>query len=54
MEAMVGLRTDWALTEDDECLRWIRMYAEDQAKFFDDFRDAYIKLVDSGATWRTA
>jgi hypothetical protein len=21
MAAMVGLRTDWALTEDDECLR---------------------------------
>ncbi|KAG2579941.1 hypothetical protein PVAP13_6NG303600 [Panicum virgatum] len=54
MEAMVGLRTDWALTEDDECLRWIRIYAEDQARFFDDFRDTYIKLVDSGATWRTA
>ncbi|EES15371.1 hypothetical protein BDA96_07G218600 [Sorghum bicolor] len=54
MAAMVGLRTDWALTEDDECLRWIRVYAEDQARFFDDFRDAYIKLVDSGASWRTA
>ncbi|CAM0147109.1 unnamed protein product [Urochloa decumbens] len=54
MEAMVGLRTDWALTEDEECLRWIRIYAEDQARFFDDFRDTYIKLVDSGATWRTA
>ncbi|WVZ92205.1 hypothetical protein U9M48_038288 [Paspalum notatum var. saurae] len=54
MAAMVGLRTDWALTEDDECLRWIRVYAEDQARFFDDFKDAYIKLVDSGASWRTA
>lgn len=54
MAAMVGLRTDWALTEDDECLRWIRIYAEDQARFFDDFRDTYIKLVDSGASWRTA
>ncbi|CAO2173387.1 unnamed protein product [Urochloa humidicola] len=54
MEAMVGLRTDWALAEDEECLRWIRIYAEDQARFFEDFRDTYIKLVDSGATWRTA
>ncbi|CAL5005309.1 unnamed protein product [Urochloa decumbens] len=54
MEAMVGLRTDWSLTEDEECLRWIRIYAEDQARFFDDFRDTYIKLVDSGAMWRTA
>ncbi|KAL6646165.1 hypothetical protein ACP70R_017773 [Stipagrostis hirtigluma subsp. patula] len=54
MPAMVGLRTDWALTEDDECLRWIGIYAKDQAKFFDDFREAYIKLVNSGASWRTA
>ncbi|KAK3122151.1 hypothetical protein QOZ80_8BG0665760 [Eleusine coracana subsp. coracana] len=54
MAGMVGLRTDWALAEDDECLRWIKIYADDQAKFFDDFRDAYIKLVNSGASWRTA
>ncbi|KAL6858954.1 hypothetical protein ACP4OV_017956 [Aristida adscensionis] len=54
MATMVGLRTDWALTEDEECLRWIRIYADDQAKFFDDFRDTYIKLVNSGASWRTA
>lgn len=54
MATMVGLRTDWALTEDDECLRWIKVYAEDQARFFDDFKDTYIKLVDSGAKWRTA
>ncbi|TVT99146.1 hypothetical protein EJB05_55495 [Eragrostis curvula] len=54
MAGMVGLRTDWALAEDDECLSWIKIYAEDQAKFFDDFRDTYIKLVNSGASWRTA
>uniref|UniRef100_A0ACD5ZT10 Uncharacterized protein n=1 Tax=Avena sativa TaxID=4498 RepID=A0ACD5ZT10_AVESA len=50
----IGLPTDWALTKDDECLRWINIYAEDQGKFFTDFRDAYTKLVDSGASWRTA
>ncbi|KAL5231780.1 hypothetical protein ABZP36_030556 [Zizania latifolia] len=54
MPAMVGLRTDWALAEDDECLRWIKLYAEDQAKFFDDFKDAYIKLVNTGASWGSA
>ncbi|KAG8087928.1 hypothetical protein GUJ93_ZPchr0010g11084 [Zizania palustris] len=54
MPAMVGLRTDWALAEDDECLRWINLYAGDQAKFFDDFKDAYIKLVNTGASWRSA
>ncbi|XP_062195754.1 putative L-ascorbate peroxidase 6 [Phragmites australis] len=53
MPAMIGLRTDWALTEDDECLRWINIYAKDQARFFDDFRDTYIKLVNSGSSWRT-
>ncbi|VAI74075.1 unnamed protein product [Triticum turgidum subsp. durum] len=50
----IGLPTDWALTEDDECLRWINIYAEDQDKFFADFRDAYTKLVNSGASWRAA
>ncbi|XP_047085204.1 putative L-ascorbate peroxidase 6 isoform X1 [Lolium rigidum] len=50
----IGLPTDWALTKDDECLRWINIYAEDQDKFFADFRDAYTKLVNSGASWRTA
>uniref|UniRef100_A0A453RKP1 Peroxidase n=1 Tax=Aegilops tauschii subsp. strangulata TaxID=200361 RepID=A0A453RKP1_AEGTS len=50
----IGLPTDWALTEDDECLRWIDIYAEDEDKFFADFRDAYTKLVNSGASWRTA
>uniref|UniRef100_A0A0E0LX05 L-ascorbate peroxidase n=1 Tax=Oryza punctata TaxID=4537 RepID=A0A0E0LX05_ORYPU len=54
MPAMVGLRTDWALTEDDECLRWINLYAQDQAKFFADFKDAYSKLVNTGASWRSA
>ncbi|XP_047072564.1 putative L-ascorbate peroxidase 6 isoform X2 [Lolium rigidum] len=50
----IGLPTDWALTKDDECLRWVNIYAEDQDKFFADFRDAYTKLVNSGASWRTA
>ena len=33
--------------------RWINIYAEDQDKFFADFRDAYTKLVNSGASWKT-
>lgn len=52
MTAMVGLPSDRALIEDDECLRWISKYAEDQELFFEDFKNAYIKLVDSGAKWR--
>ncbi|XP_073111138.1 putative L-ascorbate peroxidase 6 isoform X7 [Elaeis guineensis] len=54
MSSMIGLPSDRALVEDDECLRWIKIYAGDQVKFFDDFRNAYIKLVDSGALWEGA
>ncbi|GJW00641.1 putative L-ascorbate peroxidase 6 [Tanacetum coccineum] len=52
MTTMVGLPSDRALIEDDECLRWISKYAEDQELFFEHFKNAYIKLVDSGAKWR--
>lgn len=31
--------------------RWVKRYAEDQDKFFEDFTNAYIKLVNSGAKW---
>ncbi|XP_076952986.1 putative L-ascorbate peroxidase 6 [Bidens hawaiensis] len=52
MTSMVGLPSDRALIEDDECLRWISKYADDQDLFFEDFKNAYIKLVNSGAKWR--
>ncbi|XP_042497080.1 putative L-ascorbate peroxidase 6 isoform X2 [Macadamia integrifolia] len=52
MSSMIGLPTDHVLAEDDECLRWITEYAENQNRFFDDFRNAYIKLVNSGARWK--
>ncbi|KAH7846065.1 hypothetical protein Vadar_009331 [Vaccinium darrowii] len=52
MSSMVGLPTDRALVEDDECLRWISMYANDQDLFFQDFRNVYIKLVNTGAMWK--
>jgi L-ascorbate peroxidase len=51
MTSMVGLPSDHALVQDDECLRWVKRYAEDQDKFFEDFTNAYIKLVNSGAKW---
>lgn len=51
---MIGLPSDRALVEDEECLSWIKIYAADEARFFDDFKSTYIKLVDSGAVWRTA
>ncbi|MCD7456330.1 putative L-ascorbate peroxidase 6 [Datura stramonium] len=52
MTSMVGLPSDRALVEDDECVRWISKYAEDQSLFFDDFKNVYTKLVDTGATWK--
>ncbi|ESQ53944.1 hypothetical protein EUTSA_v10025686mg [Eutrema salsugineum] len=52
MTSMVGLPSDHALVEDDECLRWVKRYAEDQDKFFQDFTNAYTKLVNSGAKWK--
>lgn len=53
MSAMVGLPSDRALVDDDECFRWIETYAGDEVQFFDDFRNAYVKLVNSGAVWAT-
>lgn len=53
MAGMIGLPSDHALVEDDECLRWITKYASNQDMFFEDFRKAYIKLVNSGARWKT-
>ncbi|PKI65016.1 hypothetical protein CRG98_014601 [Punica granatum] len=53
MSSMIGLPSDRALAEDNECLRWIKAYADDQNLFFKDFKDAYIKLVNSGAKWRS-
>lgn len=33
--------------------RWIKKYADDQDIFFEDFKNAYIKLVNSGARWKS-
>lgn len=52
MSSMIGLPSDRALSEDDECLRWISKYAEDQNLFFEDFKKVYTKLVNTGAKWR--
>ncbi|KAI3919757.1 hypothetical protein MKX01_000198 [Papaver californicum] len=52
--SMIGLPSDQVLVEDAECLRWINTYADDQIKFFEDFKNAYIKLVNSGAMWKDA
>ncbi|XVF35598.1 hypothetical protein REPUB_Repub18cG0159800 [Reevesia pubescens] len=53
MSSMIGLPSDHAIVEDDECLRWITKYADNQNMFFEDFKNAYIKLVNSGARWKS-
>ncbi|KAF7830294.1 putative L-ascorbate peroxidase 6 [Senna tora] len=53
MSSMVGLPSDHALVEDDECLRWIKKYADNENMFFEDFKNAYVKLVNSGVKWKS-
>ncbi|KAK8597461.1 hypothetical protein V6N13_094868 [Hibiscus sabdariffa] len=45
MSTMIGLPSDHAIVEDDECLRWVTKYADDQNMFFEDFKNAYVKLI---------
>ncbi|KAK4480164.1 hypothetical protein RD792_013226 [Penstemon davidsonii] len=52
MSSMIGLPSDRALIQDDECMRWITKYADDQNLFFEDFKNVYIKLVNTGAKWK--
>ncbi|XWS72672.1 hypothetical protein CRYUN_Cryun02cG0060600 [Craigia yunnanensis] len=49
MSSMIGLPSNHTIVEDDEYLRWITKYADNQNMFFEDFKNAYIKLVNSGA-----
>ncbi|XP_024401301.1 putative L-ascorbate peroxidase 6 isoform X3 [Physcomitrium patens] len=51
MTSMIGLATDRALADDEECLEWVRVYAADQGRFFTDFSAVYTKLVNTGARW---
>ncbi|KAL5783114.1 hypothetical protein ACOSP7_008143 [Xanthoceras sorbifolium] len=53
MSSMIGLPSDRALVEDVECLRWIRKYADNQNLFFEDFKNAYVKMVNTGARWKS-
>ncbi|KAH1056620.1 hypothetical protein J1N35_034685 [Gossypium stocksii] len=53
MTSMIGLPSDRAIVEDDECLRWITKYADDQNMFFEDFKNAYMKLINCGAKWKS-
>ncbi|CAI5491184.1 unnamed protein product [Closterium sp. Naga37s-1] len=51
MADMIGLPSDKAIVDDEDCLVWINKYASDQDLFFRDFVPAYTKMVNSGAVW---
>lgn len=34
--------------------RWITKYAESENMFFEDFKNSYIKMVNSGARWKNS
>ncbi|SCU79939.1 LAMI_0B00210g1_1 [Lachancea mirantina] len=42
------LPTDYALVQDPKYLKYVQKYAKDQDAFFSDFRDIYVKLLESG------
>jgi len=52
MPTMIGLPSDRMLPGDARCLAAIERYARDQALFFGDFSDAYVRLTELGASWR--
>ncbi|MFN3604963.1 MAG: peroxidase family protein [Leptonema sp. (in: bacteria)] len=38
-------KTDWELLVDEECKKYIEIYAIDQNQFFEDFKNAYLKML---------
>lgn len=42
------LPTDYALREDNVFLKYVKKYADDQDAFFEDFKNAYKKLIENG------
>ena len=46
-----GIPTDHVLPDDPTCAPLIREYADDQARFFADFAEAYVKMTGLGARW---
>jgi L-ascorbate peroxidase len=51
MATHIGLPSDHALPEDEECLGHIRAYAADQGAFFRDFAAAYTRMTALGTGW---
>ena len=47
------LPTDLVLIEDEDFMKYVSMYAKDQAKFFKDFSKAFNKLEELGTSGLT-
>lgn len=46
------LPTDMALVQDKEFKKYVELYARDVNKFFQDFADAYTKLLELGVDFK--
>mmetsp|Transcript_44955 Transcript_44955/g.67666 ORF Transcript_44955/g.67666 Transcript_44955/m.67666 type:complete len:174 (-) Transcript_44955:199-720(-) len=49
-ETLMMLPTDLVLLEDKKFLKWVNVYAKDEAKFLKDFSDAFHKLEELGTS----
>ncbi|AQZ18764.1 CCP1 (YKR066C) [Zygosaccharomyces parabailii] len=47
-DGFMMMPTDFALKEDSNYLKYVKKYAEDQDAFFEDFKNAYVKLLENG------
>lgn len=45
---LMMLPTDIALTQDSSFIKWVELYARDKDRFFEDFSNAFEKLVELG------
>ncbi|KAG6359624.1 hypothetical protein INS49_013146 [Diaporthe citri] len=49
-DELMMLPTDMALVKDPEFLKWVKVYAKDKDVFFEDFKSAFLKLMELGIT----
>lgn len=47
-DELMMLPTDMALVKDPEFLKWVKVYAKDKDAFFEDFKNAFLKLMELG------
>lgn len=50
-EGYMMLPTDYATIQDSKFLSYVKKYANDQDAFFEDFKNAYVKLLENGISF---